>query len=350
MDVMDVMDINAGFLVCVRCMTYNQSVYITDALNGFCMQKTAFPYYVVVFDDASTDGEQNIIKDYLYENFNCSEAHGYKQWEREEAYYVFVQHRENTNCHFLVVYLKKNLYKTTRKDDLVNEWCKAKYIALCEGDDYWTDPLKLQKQVDFLEQHDDYVVCSHDYVKYYTKDSSFDEHSFYYSHFQKVDESVPYLDYSLDNYFVFWWTHPLSCVYRNGDYIKQIPRGKYKYFRDNIFFYYVLKQGKGALLRDIMGVYRIQEGGIWSSLDMVERHRLSVINAYCIYKVEGDERAFIRMNSKEYQCVTLLINTHRYWDAVKELLYYKRLVPRACFSPFRKRLNNWIAGKIKKRI
>lgn len=344
-------DFSCCFKVRAHCATYNHVHYITDTMNGFVMQETDFPYVCTIIDDASTDGEQEVIKKYLLEQFDMQDSSVAYEKDTDYGHVTFAQHKTNKNCFFAVVFLKENHYSQHKtKASYVQEWMNTKYVSICEGDDYWTDPLKLQKQVDFLEQHEDYVVCSHDYVKYYTKDSTFDKHSFYYSHFQKVDESVPYLDYSLNNYFVFWWTHPLSCVYRNGEYIKKIPREKYKFFRDNIFFYYVLKQGKGALLRDIMGVYRIQEGGIWSSLDMVERHRLSVINAYCIYKVEGDERAFIRMNSKEYQCVTLLINTHRYWDAVKELLYYKRLVPRACFSPFRKRLNNWIAGKIKKRI
>lgn len=153
------MNFKDNYLLCVRCMTYNHSEYIKDALDGFCMQRTKFPFYTVVFDDASTDGEQEVIKSYMERHFELSEGSGCKQWETEEAVFVFARHKENENCYFLVVYLKKNLYKTPRKDELIKEWCVAKYIALCEGDDYWTDPLKLQKQVDFMENHEDYALC-----------------------------------------------------------------------------------------------------------------------------------------------------------------------------------------------
>ena len=58
-----------NFFVRVTCMTYNQSTYITDAMNGFCMQQTNFPFVCTIMDDASTDGEQNVIKQYFRENF-----------------------------------------------------------------------------------------------------------------------------------------------------------------------------------------------------------------------------------------------------------------------------------------
>ncbi len=147
-------------MVCIHCMTYNQSAYITDALNGFAMQKTDFPFVALVFDDASTDGEQEVIKKYLDEHFDYSEETGYKQWETDDANYTFARHKSNGKCFFLVALLKKNLYRNPRKGELIKVWDeKAKYIAMCEGDDYWTDPLKLQKQVDFLERHEDYSMC-----------------------------------------------------------------------------------------------------------------------------------------------------------------------------------------------
>ncbi len=154
------MDNESNFIVCIHCMTYNQSAYITDALNGFAIQKTDFPFVALVFDDASTDGEQEVIKKYLDEHFDHSEETGYKQWETDDANYTFARHISNGNCFFLVALLKKNLYRNPRKNELVKIWDeKAKYIAMCEGDDYWTDPMKLQKQVDFLEGHEEYSMC-----------------------------------------------------------------------------------------------------------------------------------------------------------------------------------------------
>ena len=139
--------------VCIQCLTYNQSLFITDAMNGFTVQQTDFPYVAVIVDDASTDGEQEVIRNYVDGYFNNSPELGFKDWETEDAFWTFAQHKENKNCHFVVVYLKQNLFRNPdKKAEVIKDWCNAKYIALCEGDDYWTDPLKLQKQVDILEK------------------------------------------------------------------------------------------------------------------------------------------------------------------------------------------------------
>ena len=140
------------YLVGIICMTYNQSAYITDALKGFAMQQTDFPFVAVVVDDASTDGEQEVIKAYVDEHFDRSEEKGYKQWETEDARWTFARHKENDNCLFVTVFLKRNLFREPeKKEEVLKGWMDAKYIAICEGDDYWVDPLKLQKQVDILE-------------------------------------------------------------------------------------------------------------------------------------------------------------------------------------------------------
>lgn len=152
---------NMNALVSIRCLTYNQSAYITDAFNGFVQQQTNFPFLAVVVDDSSTDGEQDVIKAYLDANFSHLEETGYRRWETTEATWIIARHKENTNCYFVVVFLKKNLYGNPKKLELIKEWADAKYLAFCEGDDYWIDPMKLQKQVDFLESHEDFTMCFH---------------------------------------------------------------------------------------------------------------------------------------------------------------------------------------------
>ena len=150
------------FLLVIECMTYNQSAYITDAMNGFVMQQTDFPFVAVIVDDASTDGEQEVIRKYVDENFDHSLESGFKEWETEDAFWTFARHSENKSCHFVVVYLKKNLWKEReKKAEVIKDWCKTKYVALCEGDDYWIDPLKLQKQVGYLQEHDECIMCTH---------------------------------------------------------------------------------------------------------------------------------------------------------------------------------------------
>ncbi|MDE6480072.1 MAG: glycosyltransferase, partial [Muribaculaceae bacterium] len=133
-------------LVVISCTTYNHEQYIRDALEGFVMQKTNFPFVAIVHDDASTDGTAEILRKYV------------------EKYPDII----------LPIYEKENQY--SKKDgsivrimNLAREITGAKYIALCEGDDYWTDPLKLQKQVDFLERNPDFGMC-YTKTRYYYQD------------------------------------------------------------------------------------------------------------------------------------------------------------------------------------
>ena len=144
---------NATPLVAIQCMTYNHAPYIEDAMNGFCMQQTDFPFVAIIVDDASTDGEPDVIKRYLDQHFDMLNA---RQWETDEAHFIEAQHLENKSCWFAVVFLKYNFWQTKKqKDPLFEDWNNpAKYIALCEGDDYWTDSAKLQRQVDFLENNE----------------------------------------------------------------------------------------------------------------------------------------------------------------------------------------------------
>ena len=96
------------FKVTVSCMTYNQSKYITDAMNGFTMQQTSFPFVCTIVDDASTDGEQDVIRKYVEENFDFSEDSVAFHKETDYAHITYAQHKTNKNCYFAVLYLKEN--------------------------------------------------------------------------------------------------------------------------------------------------------------------------------------------------------------------------------------------------
>lgn len=117
-------------LVSICSITYNHEKYIRQCLDGFLMQKTDFPFEVIIHDDASTDKTADIIREY-------------------EAKYPNI---------IKPIYQKENQY--SKGVEICNTYvypkAQGKYIALCEGDDYWIDPLKLQKQVDFLEGHPDF--------------------------------------------------------------------------------------------------------------------------------------------------------------------------------------------------
>lgn len=149
------------FKVSVICMTYNQSKYITDALNGFTMQQTSFPFVCTIVDDASTDGEQEVIRKYVEENFDFSEGSVAFHKETDYAHITYAQHKTNKNCYFAVLYLKENHYSQRKpKMQYLEEWCgMCEYEALCEGDDYWIVPDKLEKQVEFMDNNEEYGLC-----------------------------------------------------------------------------------------------------------------------------------------------------------------------------------------------
>lgn len=145
---------NIKYMVRVSCMTFNHAHYIADAMNGFCMQETNFPFVCTIIDDCSTDGEQDVIKNYLEAHFDLENSSVVRNEETEDFFLTFAQHKTNKNCYFAVLFLKYNHYSIRKpKKPYIEEWCDTKYVAICEGDDYWIDPLKLQKQVEYLEQH-----------------------------------------------------------------------------------------------------------------------------------------------------------------------------------------------------
>ena len=123
-----------NMMVSVICNTYNHGPYVRDALEGFVTQQTNFPFEVLVHDDASTDNTADIIREY-------------------EAKYPEI---------IKPIYQTENQYSQKVRIDRTFQIPRitGKYVAVCEGDDYWTDPMKLQKQVDFLESHPDYSLCA----------------------------------------------------------------------------------------------------------------------------------------------------------------------------------------------
>ena len=141
------------FKVCVNSMTFNQAKYITDTLDGFVMQQTKFPFICIIIDDASTDDEPEIIRKYVETNFDLLTSSTSYEIDNDDSVVLYSQHNTNKNCYFVVYFLKENHYSKNRsKGPYLSEWRKiCDYEAFCEGDDYWTDPLKLQKQADFLD-------------------------------------------------------------------------------------------------------------------------------------------------------------------------------------------------------
>lgn len=152
------------YMVCTRCMTYNHCAFIEDALNGFARQDTTFPVVFCVIDDASVDGEQDILRRWAESRlvFNKSDINFSQQLDYGERIVGKLKGKENLL--FVILLLSDNHYKKKSKLPYITDWMNSsKYIAHCEGDDYWTHPRKLQMQVDFMENHPDYVFCHTDF-------------------------------------------------------------------------------------------------------------------------------------------------------------------------------------------
>jgi glycosyltransferase involved in cell wall biosynthesis len=213
--------------VSVVSITYNQQAFIRETLDGFVAQKTDFPLEVIVADDASTDATPAIIQEYA---------------DRHPDLFRPILRPENIG-------VLANFVETLSA-------ARGEYIALCEGDDYWTDPLKLTKQVEFLDEHPETTVCFHPVRVVYddgTKDEEFPPNSW------RRDLSVEAL---LRRNFI----QTNSVVYRRLPRYDDIPPGImpidwYLHVRHAI-------QGGIAMLPETMAVYRRHAQGIWYA----ERH------------------------------------------------------------------------------
>lgn len=233
-------------LVSISTITFNHAPYIRKCLDGFLIQKTNFGFEVLIHDDASTDGTEEIIREY-------------------EAKYPDI---------IKPLYEEENQWVKGRRGSAVFNFprAKGKYIALCEGDDYWIDPLKLQKQVDFLEANPEYVLTCHRYKvldhekKIWSGDNA--------DKLFKGDIKGFTFDYSIKH----WITKTLTLVFRKDALFEY---EKYKGLsRDTVLIYFLMKNGLGYCFNDISGVYRLNNGGVCGKQGV----RKNTFNDYYVLK------------------------------------------------------------------
>lgn len=237
-------------VVMTPCITYNHGAYIRDALEGFVSQKTNFPFVAIIHDDASTDGTKEIIEEYA------------------KKYPDIV----------LPVYEPENLYskhdgtfsKTIRD---IYEAVGAKYIAMCEGDDYWTDPLKLQTQVDFLDEHPDCSMCFHSVNV--IKESGSKEDINVFNHLKEKYYNI--------NEIIARWTIPTCSVIYRYEYAAKIPKNKNFQYGDNVLWSTLFRYGKGYCLNKKMGTYRRHPGG-WTAQGSYKSNTKQIIHFEALFK------------------------------------------------------------------
>lgn len=227
-------------MVSICCITYNQEKFIAEALDGFLMQETNFSFDIIIGDDCSTDATRTIIEEYS---------------EKYPGKIHLLTNNQNGGA-------VKNLLKTLGT-------ANGKYIAMCDGDDYWTDSRKLQMQVDFMEMHSDSSICCH-YSRVIDENGAlvFED-----------NKPVP-LEFTYEDVLLGKKNETRVCtmMMRNNDHLIHIKSQEWfyqVYSADTFFKLYVLSKSQTKLyvLPEVMAVYRLHKNGVWSMIDSQVRKK-----------------------------------------------------------------------------
>lgn len=224
-------------LVSVWMTTYNHERYIAQAIESVLMQKTSFPFELLIGEDCSTDNTGKICKDYA---------------ERHPGVIRLFSRAKNLG-------MIQNGLATLSE-------AKGKYVAILEGDDFWIDPLKLQKQVDFLESNPDFSLCFHNAYEIDGQEEGL-PYSKIFRHYEKDVFSLPDL-------FKSWFIPTASVVFRRSavidlpDWYSSAPVG------DTPFFVLVASKGKLKLVEGIMSAYRHHPGGVTKAINFLFWQRM----------------------------------------------------------------------------
>lgn len=224
---------NQGIIVSVCCITFNHEKYICDTIEGFLMQETDFPIEIIIHDDASTDSTQNIIRKYA---------------EKDDRI-IPILREKNIKSTGVPVY------------PITFEKARGKYIAMCEGDDYWTDPLKLQKQVEFMEENEELAGCFHACKILYQESNEVE--------IRKLNiKKIFTLGYWLKKE-IFATTGSLLF---KSEVPKKIPEWANNIFAgDFILTYLILVEGYMGYIDNVMSVYRKGVPGSWSKQTLTQK-------------------------------------------------------------------------------
>lgn len=220
-------------LLSIVCTTYNHEKYIKETLDGFIKQKTSFPFEVIVHDDASLDATPDIVREY------------------EEKYPSL----------FRNIYRKENWYSQGKNiwEYLLVNVVRGKYIAICEGDDYWIDPLKLEKQTSFLEQHVEYSICYHR-VKLVSGEKM---------ELSRIPRkySMNQCDMAKTNYI-----NTPSVVFRNFGNKLDYTLLSQCLTSDYVLWLLLSGYGKVYFLEDVMACYRINQNSLWGTKSAIYQY------------------------------------------------------------------------------
>lgn len=217
---------NCEPLVSICCLVYNHESFLRDCFNGFITQQITFPIEILVHDDASSDNSAGVIKEYTDKYPDL----------------------------FKPIYQSENQYsKGVDVFQLNAQRAIGKYIAICEGDDYWTDPNKLQMQVDFLESHPDYSMCFHGAeIKYEDKNL----------YTEALCETVQDKEYTADELLNQWIVPTASIVMKRECAFYPIKGRERVFYGDYFIVFSCLALGKVRGFSQSMSTYRVNASSV----------------------------------------------------------------------------------------
>lgn len=313
---------NSDLMVSIYCRTYNHRTYIRDALDSMLTQDTDFRYEIVIFDDASTDGTSDIVREYAEKNPQIIQAH----------------------------IMKKNTFHNPQRAEIdsvfMKKYLTGKYIAHCEGDDFWIDNHKLQMQVDYMESHPECSLYLSNAVWYDCQNNTLKAGNPYQCKTEK--------DVSPEEIFMMYNGHPPTASILHRRDLVNMPQFFWESsVGDYCFLLYALVCGDIHYNNRIMVVYRMMAIGSYSTRRQSDKHLwfyfyfglvdfLAKYNNYTKYRYE------IWCNKKIYDFAFPLIH-HRKWNLnIDESI--KDCIERGYFFPndFSKCANE--LGRIRKQI
>lgn len=236
--------------VSVLITTYNHVDHIAKCLDSVLMQQTDFPFELIIGEDGSDDGTQEICKQY---------AERYPDIVRLAI-------RDQTKKVYLYGKAtgKYNLLKTLQDG-------KGEFFALCDGDDYWTDELKLQKQVDFMKQNQNLSFCATD--RRVLKDGVISRDEVLERAFSKSKGAS--ITITKQNFFSPYLVKSNTILLRRSCLDFELLRERYTEVKDTFIYYMLLHKGNGIVQPWVTADYRVHQGGRWTSLSVFEMARMN---------------------------------------------------------------------------
>lgn len=242
--------------VSVIMLTYNHAPYLKEAIEGVLAQQTGFPFELIICNDNSPDNTDDIVKEFA---------------EKYPDIVKYYKHEKN------IGFVENQRFAFTQ--------ATGEYLAYCEGDDYWTDSNKLQFQADFLDNNPDYVMTTARNLLFHQNEGRLTEDGK-----DHIFEDKDFIDYTQDSFFRHRPTQTFTYMIRKK-FLDLKWVDVYPDYRDLYYFYHLLKFGKGRSFNKIVGVYRLHDGGVYSSLKIENKHRTSINIFKNIKRINHDNRA-----------------------------------------------------------